>query len=186
MNDPHDLADEALGRLLEMRPGGEPDAELRRTLRGRTMRVVRGRRRLRRAALAASLVACYLAGIATVRPVSTRLNSSATTVAQSMPVPDDRPGAATAAESDIDVRLSPGTVERLAETAGEQRPRYYRTAGSRYEATGDMASAVRCYAQYLDAADAQDLSISAEEDSFLLMAMKADRRKDKDNERVHD
>jgi hypothetical protein len=61
----------------------------------------------------------------------------------------------------------------------ELQPATYREAGDRYlRDENDLASAVRCYANALDSTSENDLAVRAD-DSWLLMALKQARRKEK-------
>jgi hypothetical protein len=122
------------------------------------------------------LAGCYLAGI-----VTTRLLSSTPSPVPAIQVKEEaptaeRPGDELAMNMESEATLPPAVLERVGETADrEQRARVFRLAGIRYEESGDLQGATRCYAQFLDSGTEQDLEVSATEDSWLLMALKADR-----------
>jgi hypothetical protein len=151
-------------------------AEVRRT---------RQRRKRRRIGMAAAVLVCLLVfvgirigtiDLTSQRPPRTRGTSSA----------QISPGAPTgpAAVAPVDEETPAIVLERIGETSEpEQRAELYRRAGDRYlEETTDPASALRCYSQALDEGSAEDLNISVN-DSWLLMALKMDRRKEKEDGR---
>jgi hypothetical protein len=72
-------------------------------------------------------------------------------------------------------------IERVGEISSPgHRAVLYRRAGDRYLDDADPQDALRCYTQALDDGSEADLQVSAE-DSWLLMALKIDRNKEKKN-----
>ncbi len=157
-----------LGDLLAP-PAPAVDDNLRGDLRERTGRVVRWRRRWRRLARAAALAACYAAGLLTMQ-VPQR--------------PDGRrsPEMTSQTEPPKEEAIPPASalaLEWKALDSPQPRPDLYRRAGDRYlDDEKDPESALRCYGQALDAAGEVGRAVAAE-DSWLLMAIKNARQKEK-------
>lgn len=135
-------------------PPGPPDPALRELLRQQTSRVVRRRRWIRYAVRAAALAACYLAGLGS----SALLPPPATVVTDSPRHPITAP---------VPPPAPPAPLEQQAEL--------YRQASNRYAAQGDWQAALDASRDALDAG----LTEATETDNFVLMAVKADRQKEK-------
>jgi hypothetical protein len=151
-----------------LRPPTPPaDGEaLRQALREQTTRRVRRRGRLRLLARVAALAACYLAGLATAH----------------LPRPAPRPAERAAPRAAV----PPDAValEWRALEGGAGRARRYREAGDRYLDQSDPESALRCYGAALDEEDG-DGAVTAG-DSWLLMAIRQARQKEKDDAKKGD
>jgi hypothetical protein len=159
-NDPRDDATDDV-----MLAGGEPGdiASLREAVLRQTVGVVRFRRRMRKCVLGLSLVGCYAAGMATG---TWRLPAdSAAAPATSASVPGDRAGGGIA----------------LAKLSPEESAR--RDADRQLLDHGDVKEAVLGYDRYLKLASADHRAISAERDSWLLMALKDARLREASHER---
>lgn len=163
--------------LLKLQASLE-SAELKRRLREQTSGLVRRRRVARRLAIAGSLAASLLA-IATVVYLIDRFRDQ--------PTPDLPPVAEAPkpVEPKVEVApevVSPVALEWRAFDSQSDRAAAYILAGNKYlEASQDMESALRCYAQALDACNAEQLDI-APDDNWLVVSLKNARRK----EMVHD
>jgi sugar phosphate isomerase/epimerase len=182
MNDPHELSDEQLDALLAscQQPIGA-DA-FRHELFRQTARELRRRRWQRRAAVAASLAACYLAGVLTVGWPASKPTEDVPAMVQAKPEASPIP-----TPPETELALAAPVLERLAEIAERgQRARLYLVAGRRYEEANDIRSAVRCYYNFCDWGTAQERAISPEDDSWLLMTVKADKLKENPNEPVNE
>ncbi|HZU38658.1 MAG TPA: hypothetical protein VFA18_22215 [Gemmataceae bacterium] len=157
-------------------PAGNP--ELRSKLLVQTTGVVRRRRYVRRAGLVATLAACYLAGMLTMRwtapgpppPEVAKLEPK-----QLTPKAAERPSTHARTEE------TAVAMEYRALDSSTGRAALYRQAGDRYEQNGDMASAVRCYRNAVKEDSASNLTISADDD-WLLMALKEAKRKEMQHE----
>lgn len=186
MTDPENFSDEGLDRILLARPSEPANTELRHSLLLQTTRVLRRRRRLRQCSYAALLATCYLAGIATAYfwPHSTSIPAVADqaapeTLPERPPIPPVSPPPMLAQTPTIDPNLPAPALEKLGELASaEQRAAHFFMAGDRYEKAGEMSAALRCYKLALDAGTESDLVV-AESDSYLLMALKTARKKEK-------
>jgi hypothetical protein len=152
MSDPCDL--------LTPAPSAADDPTRREELLHRTLGVLRRRRRLRRAAWAAALAACYAAGVLTahwLRPapqpapemVRTEPQPAPPKVDPPPPVPDPDPTR---------------TLVRAADNLLVEK--------------ADPLSALRCYTKALDQGGADALTVSAN-DTYLMMAIKDARQKEK-------
>jgi hypothetical protein len=161
-----------LDRLLAPPPLPAGAADLRQDLLGRTSRVLRRRRRLRTLAWAAALAACYGAGLWTVRRLAAPAPRPGAPEVARQPDAPPPPPAPAAPPSAL-------AVEWRACDEGDRQATLYREAGDRYlDEENDPRSALRCYGNALDAGTEQDLAI-APSDSWLLMAIKDARQKEK-------
>jgi hypothetical protein len=156
---------------------------LRAAVLAQTIRIVRRRRILRRVAFVGGLAACYLAGLVTTWAALSGSGSARDTVQAAKtsrsalptgPSPSEQ-GAASKAG------ISATALEWRAFDSHERRRELFRQAGDRYlQQAGDLKSAVRCYRQSLQGALASDLTIKPD-DSWLLMALKQAKQKEKQN-----
>lgn len=149
-----------------------PDEGLRAAVGRRTRDVLRRKRWAKRAAVAAALAACYLAGLGTARLGTESLPNHPPPAATGGKETPDESTTATAA-------VSPLALEWQALDSPQPRPDLARRAGDRYAAEeGDYQSALRCYRDALDASSDNDLAIQPG-DSWLLMVLKDARQKEK-------
>jgi hypothetical protein len=163
--------------MLGARPLPADAAALRQELLAQTARVLRRRRRGRQIAWAAALAACYIAGLLTMHRAG-----------RPAPAPSPAPVAKTTDRVQQPRDVSPPTdgPERPAlakewEAVESGRAGLFREAGDLYlDQEGDLASAVRCYRNALNAGTEGDLAISSQ-DNWLLMAIKDARQKEKRN-----
>jgi hypothetical protein len=168
MTTPDDCPDDLSEAVLRSRCS-PPDGEFRRAVLMRTLGVVRRRRRLKRCALGVGLLACYLAGIATVAiewPNGTReFRESQARMTDPTPQSSETPSATRPAP------VAPG----LRQIAGAELTGYqqWRHAGDEcLRERGDISRAVCDYGRALDLASEDERAISPVEDSWLLMALK--------------
>ena len=148
---------------------------LRQTLRARTARVLRRRQRWKKLALAGALAASFLGGMATTYALLPLF------AAGKEPEPPGVIVAVKSSEPTVPETPLPRAqmVELQARAQASERVARLRRAGDLYlQEEQDYASALRCYAQALDGADAQTLEISPD-DTWLEMALKDARRKEK-------
>jgi len=168
----HDVTSDPSGPLdaLLGPPPPADDWALRRSLLARTQRALRWRRRWRRLGAASALAACLALGMLTV--------CWAPAPVEPLPLParvERTPGPLEPQP------LSAVALEWRAIDAPVQQAELYREAGDRYlGAESDPQGAVRCYTAALDEGKPEDLNISAE-DSWLLMAIKEARQKEKND-----
>jgi negative regulator of sigma E activity len=163
---PHfDKEPDALDELLAA-PQPPADAEaLRQKLLSQTTGVLRFRRRVRQATWAAGLAACVAAVVFGFRgrppaPVAPQ------------PEVSDLPAPPAPDESAL-------ALEWRAFDSPNRQAELYRQAGDRYLTEGeDLQAALRCYANALDTATDDDQKVSPS-DSWLLMAIKDAREKEK-------
>jgi hypothetical protein len=158
-------------------------AELRQTIRERTTRLLRRRRRLKRAGYVLGLVGCYLLGLGTMRLWTATPSATTATVrlspgGQSMP-DTPAPTPARSAQRPNENREVPAFVlERMAQSSEEHRADLYRRAGDGYLANGEFESAVFCYGRSLDAGSEKDWRVT-KDDNWLLMQLKTARQEEK-------
>ena len=170
MHDFYEKQPDPLEDLLRPAAPSPEGAALRDDLREQTTRLLRRRRRLRRLARAAALAACYLVGLLAMhwaRPPAAPPRPVAE--GPKVPRPTKKPAEPpTALALEWQALDSGGTGREL-----------FKQAGDLYlHEDHDMASAVRCYGNALDAGTDANLTVAAE-DSWLLMAIKDARQKEK-------
>jgi hypothetical protein len=164
-----------LDHLLDP-PRAAASEELRRRVLRQTAAVVGRRSRQRRLFLVLAAAAAVVLIVTNIALITHR----------------DKPDAVSPVPGPIAVEPSPpdtlavdapaAAIERFGETSSPgQRAGLYRRAGDRYLLDeADPQDALRCYTQALDDGSEADLQVSAE-DSWLLMALKIDRNKEKKN-----
>jgi hypothetical protein len=164
------------------------DDELRGAVLARTVGVLRRRRRLKRCALAAGLLGCYLAGVATmgVWPAGERANpqmAQVTVTAEPKPqkatpaLPSPSKPALPSPSKKIEVhQVDVRQVAAAKPTAFES----WRRIGDHYfRESGDISLAVAGYTQALDLASEKEQAIAPGQDDWLMMALKDARAKEK-------
>jgi hypothetical protein len=157
--------------LLRAEPPSQDD-RLRQQVWRRTQGLLRRRRWGKRAAVAAALAACFLAGVGTGRLGTERLPADKGVVASTGPGPVHPP-----IEPLEQTSSSALALEWQALDSSQPQPELARQAGDRYAADeGDYQSALRCYRDALDADTDRTIKPS---DSWLLMVLKNARQKEK-------
>jgi hypothetical protein len=166
MNDP-------LDELLALPPAPDDGAKLRQEILLRSTGVLRRRRRWKRLAWAASLAACYAAGMLTMRWFTPPAAGVEVAAAPTQETKNETPPVVQSARA----------VENLALDSTEHRAELYRQAAGLYRKDGDLASWVRCKDNALAEAKKEDLTVSADDD-FLEIALKQARQKEKRDART--
>ncbi len=164
---------EALGR-----PRGDY-GPLRQAILQQTSRVIRRRRRVKSAALAAALAGCYLEGAETRHIWTAGPGSRQQLAAQHAPAPAPTP--------DVKVVKPPATrpapqpsTAKLARADRPKRSRFEilcRASDLQLYRRKDVLKAIRFGNRALDVATPEELAISPDTDSWLLMALKQERIK---------
>jgi hypothetical protein len=159
----NDFSDELFESITTF--GVQPLASqaLRDSVLSSTTRTIRSRRRIRRAGLAAALMACYLGGVATMSLWPA--NRSAAELAKTSPS-DAQPGVRKAMRLEDDLVATPPAArltqyERLCRTGDEQLQKH-----------DDIQAAIRSYKKALQLASADQRSIAPDHDTWLMMALK--------------
>lgn len=170
MQEPNDSFDDPLMPAFDFSTEKPPiDNNLRNALLAQTVGVLRFRRRVKRFALAASLVGCYLAGVMTMG----MLRSGAATENPPTPSPMIAQSQPVAPRS---ARVS--AVPKKTQAAATKKPtgfESWRRIGDRYlRETGDISTAVAGYSEAIHLASAEERRISPETDNWLVMALKLD------------
>jgi len=154
---------------------------IRPRIMAQTMSVLHRRRLARRLAAIAALAGCYLAGMATtqaLREFSGQPGGSVVrTIApgQPAPRPPDR-----LRERELG---PPGRLEAGESAIAQADFNSIWRAGDRHlHEKGDVLAALDDYVQALDRATAEELTVSYEDDSFLLAALKLARIEENRNE----
>jgi hypothetical protein len=184
MNESDEPGRDPLEAILGPNRGSPENADLRAALLERTTGIIRQRRRLRRLAMVAALAAFYLAGAATAgvwwawRPVV-----PAATPKEGSAGGEAAPAAGTRNPSEPRrgprVPAPEGTEQAVA-TAKVTRFEAYRRAGDRFlREPAQLSLAVRSYGNALNVASDAERAISPERDSWLLMALKESRLKER-------
>jgi hypothetical protein len=169
----HDPVDE----LLTVAPAPD-DGRLRQDILHRSTAILRRRRRLKQLALAASLPACFLAGMMTMW-------GFAPTPQQQVVYVEIEPKHETSPEpkKEAPTPMSAVAMENKALDSPDHRADLYRQAAELYLKEGNYASWVRCKDNALSEAKKEDLQISPDDD-FLTIALKKERQK-KENRDAH-
>lgn len=166
------------GQLGKVPASGQTE-EFRQALLLRTMRLVRRKVWVRRAAIVSALAACYVAGLLTmhwVAPRPSQMETQVTSAPSDEKKVDSVPkieGLQPPAEASAEILEQWGPLVDL-----DKRAALYRRAGDRYYADhSDLQGALRCYRLALDAGSQTDLQIAAD-DNWLLIALKEARNKE--------
>ena len=152
------------------------DDRLRAALLAQTVGVLRCRRRVKRCALAASLLGCYVAGITTMgllRAGAQQENPAA-------------PGQAMTVQSQRAAPRSPHrSVNPDKQQVAVKKPsgfESWRRIGDHYlHESGDVSLAVAGYSEAIDLASDEERAISPGQDNWLLMALKDARTKERNH-----
>jgi hypothetical protein len=180
MPEQHEFQNDEFDKLLQInREESGSNDPLRQAILAQTLGIIRFRRRLKKCTLAASLVACYLAGVATMgwRPT----------------VPTTTPGLSNEQAADrTPARHRDAPPPAIAEEQPKQQPaapplsreEMLRREGDQLLADGDMKKAIRKYELALDLASADQRAISPQHDTWLLMALKNARPKEITHDRA--
>jgi hypothetical protein len=182
-----------LDEFLNSPPDGPEPASLRRELLLRTSALVRRRRLVRRLVAAASVAAAILLTVLSVWIALYRTGSPEIEEKpfverrEDGPIPPikngDRPVSRgdekrPATQADLPPKGVPPAVAlewKAFDAPPPHKTALYLEAGNRYvEDDRDIASAVRCYGQAVQTAQAKDLEIDPD-DNWLVMALKLDR-----------
>jgi hypothetical protein len=199
MDDPHAMHPDAIDELLRPGPAPAGPDRLRQAVLLRTTALLRRRRRLRRLALAAALVACYLAGLWTARLGMTSASEEdrfqaarehsggqrpkEPAASPRSPGADRKPAGASSDKAPeplpSDGKVSSAlALEWQAIDSPERRAELYRRAGDLYlQENNDVPSALRCYRGALAAGTEKDWTFSPD-DNWLLAAAKQERQKE--------
>ena len=130
----------------------------------RSVGFLRRQRRMKRVGFAAALVGCYLGGVATMT-LTHNANSSATVATANAPLAPEHDNASLPADLHEpalpEIKLTP--YDRL------------RKLGDRQLADEtDIPGAIRTYRKAMQVASADELALSLDHDTWLLMALKTD------------
>jgi hypothetical protein len=172
---PSDFSDELLESITSASGRTPASQELREAVLSRTTRIIRNRRRVRRASVVATLVACYLGGVATMwlwpagSAVERLQPGLATGLAQ-----NGEPDTGTVVRKVVrpeDDQIADGSVT-LAAARLTPYERLRRTGDQELEKQDGMLAAVRTYKKALQLASSGQRSIDPDRDTWLMMALK--------------
>ena len=158
------------------RPCGD-NGPLRQAILQQTSRVIWRRRRLRSAALAAALLGCYLAGAATTHVWTAGPGSQQQLATQHAPAPAPTPDVKVVKQPATHPAAQPSTA-KLARADRPKRSRLEllcRASDRQLYRKKDVLEAIRFGNRALDVATPEELAISPDTDSWLLMALKQQR-----------
>ena len=180
MQTPDDSIHDQLGMVLG---GGRQRVGngLREAVFAQTLGVMRRRRRLKRCALAASLLGCYVAGAASMGVWRSGGQETPEMIAAQTTTAD-------AQLQDVLLPSSPVSNAPDATQIAQAIPsgfESWRRIGDHYlRESDDISLAVAGYSRALDLASDQDLAISPGRDNWLLMALKDARVKERKHAHV--
>jgi hypothetical protein len=178
MPEPNEYQDDELDNLLQIDTGGSgPKDALRDALLAQTVGVIRFRRRLKKCALAASLVACYFAGVATMGLRSSTPNA-APSMSNEQAAANQLPSQHRESPAIVEDKPKPQDNPNKQAAPQPSREEILRREGDRLLADGDMKRAIRKYELALNLAPADRRAIAPEQDTWLLMALKNARPKE--------
>jgi hypothetical protein len=175
MTEPDNSLNDSLDAMLVASIRPEANDGLRGAVLMQTIGVLRRRRRLKRCALAASLLCCYLAGVTTVeiwRPGDGNAVRAVTEATAAKP----RPRNVVPQKSPKPTKPEIGQVATAPLSGFES----WRRIGDHYlRDSDDFSLAIAGYSWALDLASDKDLAISPGKDNWLLMALKDARAKER-------
>jgi hypothetical protein len=147
------------------------DGQLRAAVFTQTVGLLRGRRRLKRCALVAGLVGCYLAGVTTMSLLQGSRGQGQPTVQG----PTVAGGSQHAAPRVKHVSTHP---QKQTQQVAAKKPtgfESWRRIGDHYlRESGDISLALAGYSEAINLASAEERRISPGQDNWLLMALKQD------------
>lgn len=191
MSQPEDFAEQRIDRVLAA--GGLPreSAALRVAVLSQTVAVICRRRRLKQCVLGATLLGFYLAGLTTAGLWQSPRSASAPSPALQVAASPLAGGAARQPRPLEPVQPAParyaGAARHRPAAAGVHDFRaLQRSADRQLLEYGDVESAVRGYSRILDRAPTRQQVVSADNDTWLLMALKNAKSKELRHERVQD
>jgi hypothetical protein len=150
------------------------DDHLRAAVFAKTVSVLRGRRRLKRCALAAGLLGCYLAGVTTMGV----LRGGQQQEQPAAPGPTMAANSQRAAPRSRHVPANPEKQQVAAKKPSGFES--WRRIGDHYlRESGDISLAVAGYSEAINLASAEERRISPGQDNWLMMALKEARSKEK-------
>jgi hypothetical protein len=170
-----DSSDELLESMTSAGARMPASHKLRDAVLSRTTRTIRFRRRMRRASLAATLVACYLGGVATVSlwPAANSVERFNPGAAVGL-APNGEPGTSANGQKLIrpeDDQIADGSLPPAAARLTPYE-RMCRTGNQQLEEHDDILAATRSYKKALQLASSDQRGIAPDHDTWLLMALK--------------
>ncbi len=165
----HDSQDDPLQAVLVRQDNLIGGDHLRQAVLQRTLGVIRHRRRLKRLGVAAALVGCYLAGIATIAVYRSAGEHGSKSPSEEIAVNST----ATSDAASLLIADLGGPPDQKPKSPPLSQFEVLRRAGDRYLKDPEkLQLAVRTYSRTLKHASADQRAISSEHDSWLFMALK--------------
>jgi hypothetical protein len=169
MNEPNDPLDDPLTAVSNAVEHRATNDALRKALLAQTVGVLRRRRRLKRCVVAASLMACYLAGLATMGVLRAGPQQPAPAVqpaiVDSHPTQPPRPQ-----------RSSRQDERQIAVKKPSAYENWRQIGDCCLSQSGDVSQAVVGYRKAINRASKEERGISPGPDNWLMMALKEDAR----------
>jgi len=173
MSLPHNSEPDPIDALAGVAGQCTGDDELRQSVLACTVGVIRRRRRLKRISLVTTLFGCYLAGIGTVLLLSPDGGSPSASL----------DGKNNGPKHEVLPVNSMDEIGRRSVAKNQSRFEVLRQKGDRcLRQKRDLALALRHYDRALGYASAEERAISAEDDGWLLMALKESQIQETRNE----
>jgi hypothetical protein len=177
---PNDFSDELFESMTSATEPIPASQQLRDDVLSQTTRTVRNRRRMRRAGMAAALIGCYLAGVATMslrpagRGTGQLVADSAAAVDPAAAADPAAGNSKTGAVAAVRKPVRPEDDQILAaSTSRLTRYERLRQAGDeQLEKFADIPAATRSYQKALQIASSDQRRIAPDRDSWLFMALK--------------
>lgn len=171
----HDKFSDELHELMKLPSDEQPSSEqLCDVVLHRTTAAIRTRRRWRRAAFPAMLVACYLSGIATTRlwPTASTREQLQSTAEITLAQAEDSAGDSVRRQviKPEDDQFDVGRRTGLRQFTAYERLR--RSGDQQLSGQDGVLAATRTYKKALQLATLQQRSIDPDQDTWLLMALK--------------
>ena len=170
---PSDFSDELFESMTSAGAPAPASQALRDAVLSQTTRTIRNRRRIRRATIAATFVACYLGGIATMSlwPSAATANGSkpGSAVAQNGE-PATGPNVRKPVRPEDDQIAAASLPRRAARPTPYER--LCRTGDQQLKNNENIQAATRSYKKALQLASSDQRNIAPDHDTWLLMALK--------------
>ena len=182
MSSPDEFQNDPLDVVLGGKGKISGDDSLRQAVLVGTLGVIRRRRRLKRCTVAATLLGCYLAGMATVVFWRSGWEDLSKISARQIAKDDTAKRSATVVPTQLPPDFAGPPDQKTVYTTRSQFE-VLRLAGDRYlQDPEKMQLAIRTYARALKYASADERAISQEHDTWLLMALKDAKSKETKHE----
>ena len=172
---PDDLSDELFDLMTSSGVRTPASQQLRDAVIGQTTRTIRHRRRMRRAGMAAMLLACYAGGMATMRLWQADRSADRFVQGSAVALEQNDEGVAGSNDRRLVRPEDDQVADRSVTPAASRLSRYERLCrdgDQQLEEHDDIQAAMRSYKKALQLASSDQRSVAPDQDTWLLMAMK--------------